>query len=187
MGHNIFRPKDDMNSTPLSGTIPIIADGRIVLNRLLLKGVGFGIIGGLVGTILMDIVMMVTFLIAGQPADTFFSMVGEKFGYGTLVGILVHNLVGITGGIVFSLLVLNIKALRIDSMRKGLLLGIGAGAVTIPLGCIPLAIWLDQQILVVIAFSFLPHLVWGTVVGWTVAYGLLSFRRHPENVKLPGS
>ncbi len=166
-----------MNSTPLSGTIPMIADGRIVLNRSLLTGVGFGIIGGLVGTILMDIVMMVTFLIAGQPADTFFSMVGEKFGYGAWLGILVHNLVGITGGIVFSLMVLNIKALRIDSMRKGLMLGIGAGAVTIPLGCIPLAIWLGEPILVVIAFSLLPHLVWGTVVGWTVAYGLLSDER----------
>lgn len=155
--------------------------GGIVVNRLLLKGVGFGIIGGLIGTILMDIVMVLTFLIAGQPADTFFSMVGEKFGYGTLVGILVHNLVGITGGIVFTLLVLNIKALRIDSMRKGLLLGIGAGAVTIPLGCIPLAIWLDQSILVVIAFSLLPHLVWGTVVGWTVAYGLLNYGRGHGN------
>jgi hypothetical protein len=149
------------------------------------RGVGFGILGGFLGTVLMDIVMVLTFLIAGQPADTFFSMVGEKLGYGALVGILVHNLIGISGGIVFSLLVLNIKALRIDSMRKGVLLGIGAGAVTIPLGCIPLAIWLGQQILVVIAFSFLPHLVWGTVVGWTVAYGLLSFRRHPENIKLP--
>ncbi len=134
----------------------------------------------------MDIVMVLTFLIAGQPADTFFSMVGEKLGYGALVGILVHNLVGITGGIVFSLMVLNVKALRIDTMRKGLLLGIGAGAVTIPLGCIPLAIWLDQSILVVIAFSFLPHLVWGTVVGWTVAYGLLSFRQTPEIKTVPG-
>jgi hypothetical protein len=145
-----------------------------VLNRSFLRGVGFGILGGLLGTVLMDIVMVLTFLIAGQPADTFFSMVGEKLGYGTLVGIGVHNLVGMTGGLVFSLLVLSIKALRIDSMRKGLLLGIAAGAVTIPLGCIPLAIWLDQPILVVIAFSLLPHLVWGTVVGWTMAYGLLS-------------
>lgn len=151
-----------------------------MLNRTFLIGVGFGIIGGVVGTILMDIVMVLTFLIAGQPADTFFSMVGEKFGYGSLVGIAVHNLVGLTGGIVFSLLVLNIKALHIESMRKGLVLGIAAGAVTIPLGCIPLAIWLNQPILVVIAFSFLPHLVWGTVVGWTVAYGLLSYGSRPS-------
>ncbi len=144
-------------------------------DKLFLRGIAFGIIGGLAGTVLMDIVMVLTFLVAGMPADTFFSMVGEKLGDGALVGILVHNLVGLTGGIVFSLLVLTIKALRIDSMGKGIALGIAAGAVTIPLGCIPLAIWLDQPILDVIAFSFLPHLVWGTVLGWAVAYGLISY------------
>jgi hypothetical protein len=157
----------------------ILTDGKVVLNRSLLRGVGFGIIGGLVGTFLMDLVMVLTFIIAGQPADTFFSMVGEKLGDGPLVGILVHNLVGLTGGIVFSLLVLNVKALRIDSRRKGLILGIAAGVVTIPLGCIPLAIWLGQPILDVIAFSILPHLVWGTTLGWIVGYGLLSYR-HPS-------
>ena len=150
------------------------APGKIVLEKSILRGVGFGIIGGLVGTFLMDVVMVLTFIIAGQPADTFFSMVGEKLGDGPLLGILVHNLVGLTGGIVFSLLVTNVKALRIDSRRKGLLLGIAAGAVTIPLGCIPLAIWLGQPILDVIAFSILPHLVWGTTLGWIVGYGLLS-------------
>jgi hypothetical protein len=141
----------------------------------LLRGIGFGIVGGVVGTILMDIVMMLTFVIAGQPADTFFSMVGEKLGDGALAGVAVHNLVGLTGGFVFSLLVLNVKALRIDSRRKGLTIGVAAGALTIPLGCIPLAIWLNQPILVVIAFSFLPHLVWGTVLGWTFGYGTLSY------------
>jgi hypothetical protein len=155
--------------------MPILAVGNIVLAKSNLKGIGFGIVGGLVGTVLMDVVMVMTFIIAGQPADLFFSMVGEKLGYGALVGIAVHNLVGLTGGFVFSLLVLNINALRIDSRRKGLLFGIAAGALTIPLGCIPLAIWLNQAILDVIAFSLLPHLVWGTIVGWTVGYGLLSY------------
>jgi hypothetical protein len=149
-----------------------------VLSKSFFKGVGFGIIGGLGGTVLMDVVMVLTFLIAGQPADAFFSMVGEKLGYGALVGIAVHDLVGLTGGFFFSLLVLNIKALRIDSRRKGLLFGIAAGALTIPLGCIPLAVWLNQPMLDVIAFSLLPHLVWGTVLGWTVGYGLLSNGRH---------
>jgi hypothetical protein len=95
--------------------MPILAEGRNVLSKSFLKGVGFGIVGGLGGTVLMDVVMVLTFLIAGQPADIFFSMVGEKLGYGALVGILVHNLVGLTGGFVFSVLVLSVKALRIDS------------------------------------------------------------------------
>lgn len=147
-----------------------------MLDGYLLRGVGFGIIGGLVGTILMDVVMVLTFLLAGEPADAFFSMVGEKLGYGPLAGVVVHNLVGITGGIVFSLMVLNVGALRIDSSQKGVMLGIAAGALTIPLGCIPLALWLGQPIVGVVAFSILPHLVWGVVLGFTVGYGLLSLR-----------
>ncbi len=146
-----------------------------VLDKSLIRGVGFGIIGGFIGTFLMDIVMMFTFIIAGQPAETFFSMVGEKLGDGAIVGVLLHNFVGITGGIIFSLMVLTIEPLRIDTRRKGLMIGIAAGAVTIPLGCIPLAIWLNQPILAVVAFSLLPHLVWGTVVGLVVSYGLLSY------------
>ncbi len=151
-----------------------------MLSESSLRGLGFGIVGGLIGTFLMDIVMMLTFLLAGQPADAFFSMVGEKVGYGALAGIGLHNLVGLTGGLVFALLVLSFKALRIDSKRKGLVLGIAAGALTIPLGCIPLAIWLGQPILAVIAFSILPHLVWGAVLGSAVAYGLLSYGRRSE-------
>jgi hypothetical protein len=146
-----------------------------VLNKSLLRGIGFGIIGGFIGTFLMDIVMMLTFVIAGKPAETFFSMVGEKLGDGAFVGILVHNLVGVTGGIIVSIMVLTIEPLRIDSKRKGLMIGVAAGVVTIPLGCIPLAIWLDQAILDVIAFSILPHLVWGTVVGLVISYGLLLY------------
>jgi hypothetical protein len=144
-------------------------------NKKFLMGVGFGIIGGLVGTVLMDIVMMLTFVLAGQPATLFFSMVGEKLGYGVLAGVAVHNLVGLTGGLIFALMVLTWSPHHIDSKRKGLLLGIGVGALTIPLGCIPLAIWLGQPILDVVSFSILPHLVWGTVLGLIVGYGLLTY------------
>ncbi|OPY31788.1 MAG: hypothetical protein A4E32_01390 [Methanomassiliicoccales archaeon PtaU1.Bin124] len=158
----------------------MIIEGNTVLYGSLKIGIGFGLVGGIVGTILMDMVMMITFVIAGQPADIFFTAVGEKFGDGALVGLAIHNLIGLTGGLVFSLSVLSIEALQIDSVRKGLKLGLAAGAVTIPLGCIPLAIWLGEPILVVVAFSMIPHLVWGTVVGWTLGYGLLSYEHKIE-------
>ena len=143
--------------------------------------VSFGIAGGLVGTALMDIVLVLTFVLAGGPADAFFSTVGERLGDGALAGLAVHNLVGLTGGFVFSLLVSFLKPLHIDSWRKGVGLGFIAGALTIPLGCIPFALWLNQPVLGVIAFSILPHLVWGTTLGWFVGYGLLSYRQGPRS------
>ena len=133
----------------------------------------FGMIGGLAGTVLMDLVMVTTFVLVGEPGDTFFKMVGERFGDGALVGIALHDMIGLSGGLVFAFLVLVIAPLRIDSRNKGLTLGLGAGAVTIPLGCVPMAIWLGEPIFGVVAFSILPHLVWGLTLGWTVAYGLL--------------
>jgi hypothetical protein len=119
--------------------------------------------------------MIATFLLVGEEADTFFSAVGERLGGGALIGVAVHMCIGTTGGFIFSLLVINFKALNISGVRRGVMLGFAAGAITIPLGCIPLAIWLGQPVLDVIAFSIMPHLVWGTFLGWTVAYGALSF------------
>jgi len=139
-----------------------------------LQTIEFGLIGGLVGTFLMDAVMIATFLLVGEKADVFFSAVGERLGGGAFIGIAVHMCIGTTGGFVFSLLVISFKALDISSMRRGVMFGFAGGAITIPLGCIPLAIWLGQPVVEVIAFSIMPHLVWGTFLGWTVARGTLS-------------
>ena len=151
--------------------------GAIMAVRNRIQVIELGLIGGLMGTFLMDAVMIATFLLVGEKADAFFSAVGEKLGGGALIGVAVHMCIGTTGGFIFSLLVINFKALDISSIRRGVMFGFVAGAVTVPLGCIPLAIWLGQPTLGVIAFSILPHLVWGTILGWTVGYGLLSCGR----------
>ena len=151
-----------------------------MLDKDFLRGIEFGLVGGVVGTVLMDVVMVATFLMVGESWDTFFTMVGEKLGGGAVIGIALHNVVGLTGGFIFALLVLNIQSLRIESRRKGLILGIAAGAITIPIGCIPLAIWLGKPILTVVAFSTVLHMVWGTVLGLIVGYGLLSLKIRPS-------
>lgn len=141
--------------------------------RVNLKGIGFGLIGGFIGTALMDTVIVMTLLAAGEPADAFFTAVGEKLGQGAALGIALHNMIGISVGFIFALLVLNVRMLKIDTKRKGLVLGGLAGAITIPVGCIPLAIWLGQPILDVVAFSAAPHMVYGTVLGLVAALGIL--------------
>ena len=137
------------------------------------RGLAYGAIGGVAGTVLMDIVMVTTFVLAGEPADTFFTMVGEKLGDGAILGLALHNAVGLSGGLVFALLVLGFVPNAIDSRKKGMTFGLAAGVLTIPLGCVPMAIWLGQPILQVVAFSLLPHIVWGLTLGWTMAMGLL--------------
>ncbi len=141
--------------------------------RVNLEGIGFGLLGGFIGTALMDTVIVMTFLASGEPADTFFTAVGEKLGQGAALGIALHNLIGLSVGFIFTLLVLNVRMLKIDTKRKGLVLGVLAGAITIPVGCIPLAIWLGQPILYVVAFSATPHMVYGMALGLVVALGIL--------------
>lgn len=138
----------------------------------MVRTLALGALGGLLGTVLMDIVMMTTFVLVGESWDLFFFMVGDKLGGGAILGIALHNMVGTTGGIILALLVLNVSAFQIRTIRKGLILGLSAGLITIPAGCIPLAIWLGESIPVVIAFSALPHIVWGVFLGWTMGYGL---------------
>jgi hypothetical protein len=144
-----------------------------MLDRQLARTFGFGAIGGLAGTVLMDLVMVTTFVMVGEPGDAFFVAVGERLGDGSLAGIAVHNIIGLSGGLVFAFVILAISPLRIDSRNKGLAYGLAAGAMTIPLGCVPMAIWLGEPVLGVVAFSILPHLVWGLTLGWAVACGLL--------------
>jgi hypothetical protein len=80
-----------------------------MLDKVFHRGIELGLMGGLFGTILMDIVMVATFLMVGEPWDTFFTMVGEKLGGGAVIGIALHNVVGLTGGFVFALSVLSIQ------------------------------------------------------------------------------
>lgn len=136
--------------------------------------IAFGLIGGFLGTVLMDLIIVSTFLLLGLPGDGFFAMVGENLGQGAIVGIALHNIIGLTVGFIFALFVFKFKVLEIDSMKKGTILGFSLGALTIPLGCIPLAIWIGLPILDVISFSVAPHLVYGTVLGIILAYGALS-------------
>ncbi len=142
-------------------------------------GISYGLIGGLAGTVLMDIVIVATFLLAGERGDGFFAMVGDRLGSSSIAGVAIHNMIGLSVGALFAVAVLSFEFFWIDSRRKGLMLGVLAGAITIPLGCIPLAIWLGESILIVVAFSAVPHLVYGTVLGYVVAFGLIS-RGTPE-------
>lgn len=136
------------------------------------RAIGFGMIGSWAGTILMDVVMAGEFLMAGLPPDTLFAMFGEAFGGGVLLGVALHNFFGLFLGLVFGVIVLQVEALRINTARRGVELGILAGLATLPIACLPFASILGVTVTEMLAFSFIPHVVWGMVLGAVAGYGL---------------
>jgi hypothetical protein len=136
------------------------------------KAIKFGLIGSLAGTIAMDLIMVVESLIIGEPVDSFVALIGSVVGGGTLVGVAIHLLTGSLLGLLFGAVIYQVRFLNIESVRKGVWLGLLAGLVTIPLGCVPFAISIDMPIIELVSFSFVPHLVWGAVLGVIAGYAM---------------
>ncbi|MBE0687047.1 MAG: hypothetical protein IH585_13740 [Anaerolineaceae bacterium] len=101
----------------------------------LLKSLGWGAIGGVTGTIAMDLTLMAILVAFGSPALTCFSIVGDTAAnffsmqnLGTtstiLLGVATHYTVGPLIGAIFGLLVTRVRALRKSTRIKSLLLGI---------------------------------------------------------------
>lgn len=131
-----------------------------------------GVIGSLAGTIAMDVVMVAESVIVGQPALGYLALIGSVLGGGAPVGVVLHLVMGSLLGAVFGAAVYYFDFLRINTFWKGFWLGILAGLVTIPFGCVPFAIATGVPILYMVSFSFIPHLVWGAVLGAIAGYGM---------------
>jgi hypothetical protein len=141
------------------------------MNRTsLARGIGVGVIASLVGMMMMDLVVIVEFLLMGQPALTYLDLIGSVFGGGIPLGVLVHILLGSLLGVVFSVPVLTIEALRIDTVRKGLVIGFLFGLVSI-IACVPFAILIQERIVTVLVLMTIPHLAWGIGLGIVAGYG----------------
>jgi len=148
--------------------------GGHVGNTTLTRGIASGVIGSLVGTIVMDLVMIGEFAMMRQPAYTFLALIGSVFGGGVALGVVAHIVMGSLLGVVFSVAVLTVDALRISTLGRGVVLGVLAGVVTIPGGCVPFAIVTGVPVATMVSFSAVPHVVWGVVLGLFAGYGLRS-------------
>ncbi len=144
------------------------------------KAIKFGLIGSLAGTIAMDLVMVVESLIIGEPVDGFVALIGSVVGGGTLVGVMAHLLMGSLLGLLFGAAIYKVPFLNVESVRKGMWLGVLAGVVTIPLGCVPFAIVTHVPIIEMVSFSSIPHLAWGAVLGVIAGYAMHSDLRSAE-------
>ncbi|UCG54490.1 MAG: hypothetical protein JSV32_07905 [Dehalococcoidia bacterium] len=151
-----------MNSLKKSSEVAKSSIARLII---------LGIIGGLVGMIVMDLVMVAEFLIMELPMYTYLELIGSVFGGGVTLGVITHILLSIFLGLIFLALVFNIGFFRITTIRSGFILGFLFGVVTI-IGCVPFAIITGIPIVEILSFSTLPHLIFGASCGLVVGYGL---------------
>lgn len=151
-----------------------------------LKGLGWGTIGGLTGTLVMDLLLMGILLVLNQPVGLCFSIVGDtvsrflamlgaQVAGGIPTGVVTHYVVGPLFGILFGAAVTKLPVLRGGSLKK------------ITLAAFVYVEILSQPILVTTPIllkmsapatlqwfggSFVMHLILSIVLGVIVGYGL---------------
>jgi hypothetical protein len=152
------------------------------------KGLVVGVIAGLVATIVIDLIMMEFLLFTGQPAEGGFAVIGDTtaglfslFGIhvagGVLPGVVWHYLIGLALGGIFGAAVTRFDALRLDSIKKGVGLGIlYAEVISVPLLVMPPIIlkWTVSDTAQLLRFYMVMHAIWGMLLGVVVSYGLRS-------------
>jgi len=121
--------------------------------------------------IVMDFVMVMEFLVMRMPIYTYLDLIGSVLGGGVSLGLVIHILISLILGVIFIALVFNVDFLSIKTVRRGFILGILFGVVTI-IGCVPFAIITGVPMVEILSFSTLPHLVFGAVCGVVVGYRL---------------
>jgi hypothetical protein len=152
------------------------------------KRLGWGILGGLAGTLVMDLTLMTVLGSFGSPALTCFSMVGETLARfismqnvgmaGTiLLGVATHYTVGPTIGGIFGLLTARVKILRVYTWKKSLILGILYVEILSQPLLATTPILLKMSVPATLQWyggSFIMHMIAGSVLGAVVGYGLRS-------------
>jgi len=99
------------------------------------RGLAWGSIGGVAGTLVMDVTLMGVLAAFGSSPLTCFSIVGntvarflsmQNLGLARAIylGIATHYVVGPVIGAIFGLAVAGIKALQVHPLKKSMLLGI---------------------------------------------------------------
>jgi hypothetical protein len=150
-----------------------------VIHAALLKGLGWGLTGGLLGTLIMDLILMAGLSIAKLSAFTCFAIVGDTVGRflsnrgvevsgGIETGVAAHYLLGPVIGGIFGIAMTHIRAIRIASPKKRILLAVVyVQIVSQPiLATTPILLGMTTpQMLQWFGISMVMHLIYGLALG----------------------
>jgi hypothetical protein len=161
-------------------------EGEHVKRAPLNRGMGWGLIGGLSGTLVMDILLMGALSAVGLPAflcysivgDTvarFFSLQGMDMAGGVPTGAAAHYLIGPLVGLLLGTALVMFPALRVVSLKKCIILSI------LYVEILSQPILLTTPMLLKISISetllwfggsFVMHMILAVVLGAVIGYGL---------------
>jgi hypothetical protein len=167
-------------------TFPLI-EGHIP-GAPLAYGIRWGFIGGLAGTLAMDLLLMGVFVsvqlppllcfsIVGDTLARFFSMMGIELAGGVLPGIAAHYVIGPMFGILYGAAVAIAPARHGGPRRKCVIASVlYVEILSQPLlATAPILLQMNtQELLQWYAGGFVMHMVMGAVLGLVVANGLQS-------------
>ncbi len=152
----------------------------------LARGMGWGLMGGLIGTLVMDLVLMgalsaiglpalACFSIVGNTVARFFSILGIEMAGGVSLGVATHYVVGPVVGAIFGVTVTQVAALRVDSVKRGVLFAVlYIEILSQPiLATTPILLKMTTpETLQWYGGSSVMHFIWGVVLGLVMYYGL---------------
>ena len=152
------------------------------------RGLGWGLIGGLTGTMAMDLVLVGGLSALGLPTDTcflsigstvahFFSLLGIELSGGVMLGIVTFHLLGPVLSAIYGLAVSQIGALQGVTLKKNVVGAVLYAEVLsqLILTTMPILLKMSGSATVLwFAGSFVLHLTWGIVLGFVMHYGLLA-------------
>ena len=152
----------------------------------LARGTGWGLLGGLAGTMVMDLILMGALSAVGLPALTCFSIVGDTvarflsmFGMqvagGIPTGVVTHYLVGPLFGIIFGAVVAMFPALRNRPLKKITIAAILYVEILSQPILVTTPILLKMTVAEILQWfggSFVMHAILAVVLGVIVGYGL---------------
>ncbi len=156
-------------------------------NVTLRRGIALGLLGGLAGTLVLDLVQVGTALVLGYPAyftyyvsgitaAGFFSNLGLYLTGDVLLGVVIRYVIGLGLGAGFGLAVSRIRAFHTDATKRTLFSLIYVAVASQPLlAAAPIVMrstWSVDETWQWFVISFFIHMIYSGVLAAVVNYGL---------------
>ncbi len=149
------------------------------------RGMGWGLVAGLAGTVAMDVTLLAGLPALGIPADTcyqtigstvrqFFSLLGISLSGDVILGVATYHIIGPLLGALYRLVVSRVSALQRATLKKNLIYAVLYAEVLsqIILTITPVLLSMSaQETILWYAGSFVVHMIWGIVMGVVTYYG----------------